>query len=98
MQGGEVLGLSSEYVVGIDLGTTKVSVLIAEVSPDGEIRIIGAGTSPSDGIKKGVVVNTSSISSPSRAESTTCPSRTMAATFATAPSFLRGFRGYGMTV
>jgi cell division protein FtsA len=57
MQGGEVLGLSNEFIVGIDLGTTKVSVLIGEISPDGEIRIIGAGTSPSDGIKRGVVVN-----------------------------------------
>jgi cell division protein FtsA len=51
------LGSSSEFVVGIDLGTTKISVLIGEVSRKGEIRIIGVGTSPSDGIKKGIVVN-----------------------------------------
>lgn len=51
------MGSSSEFIVGIDLGTTKISVLIGEVSPEGEIRIIGVGTSPSDGIKKGIVVN-----------------------------------------
>jgi cell division protein FtsA len=39
------------------MGTTKISVLIGEVSPGGEVRIIGVGTSPSEGIKKGIVVN-----------------------------------------
>ena len=51
------MGSSPEYVVGIDMGTTKISVLIGEVSPEGEVRIIGAGTSQSEGIKKGIVVN-----------------------------------------
>ncbi len=49
--------MSSEFVVGTDLGTTKVSVLIGEVNSRGEIRVIGAGTCPSEGVKKGVVVN-----------------------------------------
>jgi cell division protein FtsA len=51
------VGSSPEFVVGIDMGTTKISVLIGEVSPGGEVRIIGVGTSPSEGIKKGIVVN-----------------------------------------
>ena len=51
------MGSSPEFVVGIDMGTTKISVLIGEVGPVGEVRIIGVGTSPSEGIKKGIVVN-----------------------------------------
>jgi len=39
------------------MGTTKISVLIGEVGPEREVRIIGVGTSPSEGIKKGIVVN-----------------------------------------
>ena len=39
------------------MGTTKISVLIGEVGPEGDVRIIGVGTSISEGIKKGIVVN-----------------------------------------
>lgn len=49
--------MSSEFVVGLDMGTTKVAVLIGEFGPDGETKIIGAGASPSAGMKKGVVVD-----------------------------------------
>ncbi len=49
--------MSSEFVVGLDMGTTKVAVLIGEFTPEGETRIIGAGTAPAEGIKKGVVVD-----------------------------------------
>ncbi len=49
--------MSSEFVVGLDMGTTKVAVLIGEFGPDGETKIIGAGASPSEGMKKGVVVD-----------------------------------------
>jgi cell division protein FtsA len=49
--------MSSEFVVGLDMGTTKVAVLIGEFTAEGETRIIGAGTAPADGIAKGVVVN-----------------------------------------
>ena len=44
-------------LVGIDVGTTKVCALIGEVSRDGRLTIIGHGTVPSSGLKKGVVVN-----------------------------------------
>jgi cell division protein FtsA len=49
--------MSSEFVVGLDVGTTKVAVLIGEFTPEGETRIIGAGSARAEGIKKGVVVN-----------------------------------------
>lgn len=44
-------------IVGLDIGTTKIGVIIGEAGPDGELKIVGVGTSPSDGLRKGVVVN-----------------------------------------
>ena len=44
-------------LVGIDVGTTKVCALIGEVGRDGRLTIMGHGTVPSSGLKKGVVVN-----------------------------------------
>jgi cell division protein FtsA len=49
--------MSSEFVVGLDMGTTKVAVCIGEFTSEGETRVIGAGSAPAEGIKKGVVVN-----------------------------------------
>lgn len=44
-------------LVGIDVGTSKVCALIGEVSRDGKVTVIGHGTVPSSGLKKGAVVN-----------------------------------------
>jgi cell division protein FtsA len=44
-------------IVGLDIGTSKVVVIVGEVSPDGTIDVIGIGSHPSRGLKKGVVVN-----------------------------------------
>lgn len=44
-------------IVGLDIGTSKVVAIVAEVSGDGEMDIIGIGSHPSRGLKKGVVVN-----------------------------------------
>ena len=44
-------------LVGLDIGTSKVVALVGEVKPDDEIEIIGIGSHPSRGLKKGVVVN-----------------------------------------
>src|SRR6201996_7552650 len=45
-----------ELVVGLDVGTTKIACIVGEVTPDG-VDIIGVGTHPSKGLKRGVVVN-----------------------------------------
>src|SRR6188474_873421 len=45
-----------EIIAGLDLGTTKVCAIVAEQTDDG-IDIIGIGSVPSKGLKKGVVVN-----------------------------------------
>jgi len=52
--------MSKEYkdlVVGLDIGTAKVTCLVAEALPDGQFEIIGMGTQPMSGLKRGVVVN-----------------------------------------
>ena len=45
-----------ELVVGLDIGTTKICAIVGEVGHDG-IDIVGIGTHPSKGLRKGVVVN-----------------------------------------
>ena len=44
-------------IVGLDIGTSKVVAIVAEVSPEGLIEVIGLGSSASRGLKRGVVVN-----------------------------------------
>ncbi len=44
-------------LVGLDIGTSKVVAIVGEVSPEGGIEVIGIGSHPSRGLKKGVVVN-----------------------------------------
>jgi cell division protein FtsA len=44
-------------LVGLDIGTSKVVAIVAEVSPEGFIEVIGLGSSASRGLKRGVVVN-----------------------------------------
>lgn len=47
----------NNIVVGLDIGTTKVCALAAEVTDENRIKIVGIGTNPSKGLKKGAVVN-----------------------------------------
>jgi cell division protein FtsA len=46
-----------DMVVGLDLGTTKVCVVIAELTAGDGLRIIGVGHTPSEGLRRGVVVD-----------------------------------------
>jgi len=64
-----------EIVVGIDVGTTKVCTLVGRIEGQDTIRILGVGIEPSDGIRKGVIVDLNAASqaikrSVKRAEST----------------------------
>ncbi len=45
------------YVVGLDIGTKKVTAVIGEITEDRKIEVIGIGSSDSKGLRKGVVVN-----------------------------------------
>ena len=52
--------MAKEYkdlVVGLDIGTAKVMVVVAEVMADGDLRVAGLGVASSHGLKRGVVVN-----------------------------------------
>ncbi len=46
-----------QLITGLDVGTTKICCVIAEWSSIGTVDIVGVGTSPSRGLRKGVVVN-----------------------------------------
>src|SRR4051812_14388560 len=48
---------SHNLIVGLDIGTSKIVAIVAEVAEDGKLNIVGLGTQPSRGLKKGVVVN-----------------------------------------
>ena len=47
----------SDIVVGLDIGTSNVRVVVASYTEDGNLQVVGVGTSPSTGLKKGVVLN-----------------------------------------
>ena len=52
--------MAKEYkdlVVGLDIGTSKIMVVVAEVMPGGELKLAGLGSAASNGLKRGVVVN-----------------------------------------
>ncbi|MBP6724250.1 MAG: cell division protein FtsA [Halioglobus sp.] len=46
-----------KMIVGLDIGTSKVVAIVGEIGPEGQIEIVGIGSHPSKGMKKGVVVN-----------------------------------------
>ena len=46
-----------QRIVGLDIGTSKVAAVVGDVLPDRSIEVIGIGTYPSHGMKKGVVVD-----------------------------------------
>ena len=50
-------GMLGRNLIAIDVGTTKICVLVAEVDSSGSIEILGMGQYPSHGLKRGVVVN-----------------------------------------
>ncbi len=47
----------NRMIVALDIGTSKVVCLVGEVGSDGELEVVGIGTQPARGMKKGVVVN-----------------------------------------
>ena len=46
-----------DVVVGLDIGTAKIMAVVAEVLPNGQLKLAGLGVAPSHGLKRGVVVN-----------------------------------------
>jgi cell division protein FtsA len=48
---------NKKLIVGLDIGTSKIAAIVAELKPEGGFELIGMGQHPSRGLKKGVVVN-----------------------------------------
>ena len=46
-----------QLIVGLDIGTSKVVAIVGEIMPEDKLEVIGIGSHPSKGLKKGVVVN-----------------------------------------
>lgn len=59
--------MAENIIAGIDVGTTKVCTLIAELQGVGEYQILGFGVEPAQGMRKGVVVNVDEASAAIRA-------------------------------
>lgn len=48
---------TKNLIVGLDIGTSKIATIVAETRPEGGFEVIGMGSAPSRGLRKGVVVN-----------------------------------------
>ncbi len=48
---------ASDVVVGLDIGTSKIAAIVGKLTGNGQVEVLGIGTYPSIGMKKGVVVN-----------------------------------------
>ncbi|MEQ1913801.1 MAG: cell division protein FtsA [Sideroxydans sp.] len=48
---------NKNLIVGLDIGTSKIACIVAEVNAEGKLEVIGAGMTESSGMKKGMVVN-----------------------------------------
>src|SRR5512140_1648038 len=51
------MGQAVRTYVGLDIGTTKISCIIADMNGTGEPRVVGVGNAPSEGLRRGVVVD-----------------------------------------
>ena len=47
----------NQMIVGLDIGTSKIVAIVAEIDADGNVELVGMGSHPSQGLKKGVVIN-----------------------------------------
>ena len=53
--------IDSNLIVALDVGTSKIVAIVADVLPGNKIDVIGVGSCPSKGMKKGIVVNIDSV-------------------------------------
>ncbi|MGL1901744.1 MAG: cell division protein FtsA [Fibrobacterales bacterium] len=49
--------MNSKIIVGLDIGSSKIGVVIGEIDEENNLNLVGIGTSPSGGLNKGCVVN-----------------------------------------
>jgi cell division protein FtsA len=51
------MAVATRTYAGLDIGTTKISCILADMGPGGELRIVGVGNAPSEGLRRGAVVD-----------------------------------------
>ena len=52
---------NEQIFVGLEIGTTKISVIVAEARTDDQISILGVGETPSRGVRKGEIVDMETV-------------------------------------
>ena len=91
---------NERYVVGLDIGTTKICCVVATVKDDGAVEVAGIGCTPSRGIRKGVVVNldatVEAIKSSVEDAELTAGVNVESATLGVAGSHMRSFNSRGV--
>lgn len=87
-------------LVGLDIGTTNITVIVADVSGDQKVEIVGIGTSASRGLRKGVVINIeATVDSISKAisQAESMSGREISSVFAAiSGSHIKGFNSHGI--
>jgi len=87
-------------IVGVDVGTTKVCVLVGEVLDNEVLRILGVGVAPSKGLRKGVVINsdlaTGAIQTALQKAERTCGQKLSQAIVGIAGSHIAGINSRGV--
>ena len=48
---------SGDLIIGLEIGTSKICVVVGETRPDGTLKILGVGQAPSRGVRKGEIVD-----------------------------------------
>lgn len=87
-------------LVGLDIGTTNITVVLGEISSDGHVDIVGIGSSPSRGLRKGVVINIEatvhSIASAVKQAETMAGCEVHSVFAAISGSHIKGFNSHGI--
>ena len=52
---------NEQIFVGLEIGTTKISVIVAEARDDDQISILGVGETPSRGVRKGEIIDMETV-------------------------------------
>ena len=48
---------NEQYIVGLDVGSSKVTAIVGEAMEDGSLEIVGTGLADANGIRRGAIVN-----------------------------------------
>lgn len=94
------MATKSNLIAGLDIGTSKVDVVIAEQTPEGKLHLSGVGTAESRGLRKGVVINieatVESINSALKQAEAMAGSEINSAYASISGSHIKGFNSHGI--